>query len=270
MIICSRYAVLIALSVIFMLPIVWMIATSLKSNTDTLTDLGFIPENATLDNYRTLFGNDAIAPIGAWFKNSLLTALIGTSVSLLLAASSGYAFARFSFPGKRVLFGGLIASLLLPGIILLIPQFLLVSDLGLYNSIAGFFLPGAASAFGVFFMRQFFLGFPTDLEEAAELDGAGPWVIFRSIVLPLCRPALATLALISFLAYWNDYLWPLVNCEGAGCTLTAGLANFQGQYALNFGVLMAGSVLASVPTVAVFLVAQKWIVRSITFYGLKG
>lgn len=257
------------LGLFFLLPLLWMVSTALKTDLAAVTDRNLIPQELTTENFRRLlhFGGDT--PVIRWFLNSLAASVLGTSITLVLCGLSGYAFARLSFRGRDALFGLLVLSFLLPPIILLVPQFLLVTHFGLYNSIAAFILPGIASAFGVFFLRQFFLGFPRDLEEAARLDGAGTFRIFWSIALPLSLPAFATLAMISFLAYWNDYLWPLVVCEGAGCTLSPGLANFQSQNNDNYGILMAGSLVAAVPTFIVFIVAQRWVIRSVAHLGLK-
>ena len=216
------YGTLFLISLFFVLPVLAMISMSLKGGTTDLTDTGLIPRDPSLDNYRTLFENASSAPVVNWLINSTLTSVIGTALTVVVASLSAYAFARMDFPGRRLIFAGMIATLTLPGVLFLIPQIILINDLGLYNTIPAFFLPGLAGVFGVFFMRQFFLSVPVELEEAAFVDGANSVQTFLRVVMPLAGPALATLSVITFLAFWNDYLWPLVVCQGSGCTLQPG------------------------------------------------
>ncbi|MEA2519916.1 MAG: multiple sugar transport system permease protein [Chloroflexota bacterium] len=270
------YVVLIILAVLFIAPLVWMISTSLKAGAAVFTDTGWIPENPSFENFETIFGSDF--PVISWFITSLMTSLIGTVLVVILTSMSGYAFARMDFPGKRILFGLLIATLLLPSVMFLVPQFLIilqignvVPELGL-ATIPAYMLPHLAAVFGVFFMRQFFQGIPVEIEEAAYVDGASRFKTFRSVVLPLAGPALATLGVITFLAIWNDYLWPLVNCtfDSDACTLQAGLVNFQGQYSAEYGLLMAGTVVAAVPVLIFYVLAQRFVIQSVASAGVKG
>jgi multiple sugar transport system permease protein len=270
------YVVLIILALFFVLPIVWMISTSLKAGADVFQDQGWIPQNPSLANFEAILGSSF--PVLSWFTTTILTASIGTALVVTLTSLSGYAFARMDFPGKRLLFGLLIATLLLPSLMFLVPQFLIILQLGNLvpavglASIPAYMLPHLAGVFGVFFMRQFFQGIPVEIEEAAYVDGASRFKTFRSVVLPLAAPALATLAVITFLAIWNDYLWPLVNCTFAvdACTLQAGLVNFQGQYSAEYGLLMAGAVIAAVPVLLFYVVAQRFIIQSVASAGVKG
>jgi multiple sugar transport system permease protein len=270
------YAVLILIGLFFVLPLVWMFSTSLKEGAEVYSDQGWIPANPSLANFESIFSSDF--PVIRWFTTTILVSTIGTMLILAVASLSGYAFARMDFPGKRVLFTLLITTLLLPAVMFLVPQFLVVLRLG--NIIPGlglaslpaYMLPHLAGVFGVFFMRQFFLGIPTEIEEAAYVDGASRLTTFTRIVLPLAGPALATLGVISFLALWNDYLWPLVNCtfDNDGCTLQAGLAYFQGQQIAEYGLMMAGTVIASVPVLVFYVFAQRWIIQSVASSGVKG
>ena len=270
------YAVLILLAIFFIAPVVWMISTSLKAGSAVFTDTGWIPENPSLENFETIFGSDF--PVINWFITSLLTASIGTALVVAFTSMSGYAFARMDFPGKRILFGLLIATLLLPAVMFLVPQFLIILQIGNVvpevglATIPAYMLPHLAAVFGVFFMRQFFQGIPVEIEEAAYVDGASRFTTFRSVVLPLAGPALATLAVITFLGIWNDYLWPLVNCtfDSDACTLQAGLVNFQGQYSAEYGLLMAGTVVAAVPVLIFYVLAQRFIIQSVASAGVKG
>jgi len=270
------YAVLIILAIFFIAPIVWMISTSLKAGAEVFTDTGWIPQNPRLDNFETIFGSDF--PVINWFVTSLLTASIGTVLVVILTSMSGYAFARMDFPGKRILFSLLIATLLLPAVMFLVPQFLIILQIGNVvpevglATIPAYMLPHLAAVFGVFFMRQFFQGIPVEIEEAAYVDGASRFTTFRSVVLPLAGPALATLGVITFLGIWNDYLWPLVNCtfDSDACTLQAGLVNFQGQYSAEYGLLMAGTVVAAVPVLIFYVLAQRFVIQSVASAGVKG
>ncbi|CAN5154880.1 carbohydrate ABC transporter permease [soil metagenome] len=264
------YALLILIALFFIIPILWMFSTSLKLESAVFRDTGFIPAQPTLDNYVRILQSGGQTPVFRWMFNSVIVSTVGTILTVLLTSLSAYAFARIDFRGKSLIFGILIATLLLPGVMFLVPQFLLVQQLGLFNTLPAFILPGLAGVFGVFFMRQFFLSIPVELEEAAYVDGAGRFRTFFSVILPLARPALATLAVITFLAFWNDYLWPLVTCQGPGCTLTPGLRNFQGTYATQFGLLMAGAAMAAVPVLVIYLLAQRYIVQSVASSGVKG
>ncbi len=264
------YLLLILIALFFVVPLVWMLSTSLKPESEVFRDRGFIPQNPTLENYERILGAGGSTPVFRWIFNSFAVSTIGTILTVVLTSLSAYAFARIDFKGKGILFSMLITTLLLPGVMFLVPQYLLMSQLDLLNTYPAFMLPGLAGVFGVFFMRQFFMGIPVELEEAAYVDGAGRFKTFVSVILPLAAPALATLAVITFLAYWNDYLWPLITCQGGGCTLSPGLANLQGTYSTRFSLLMAGAVLAAAPVLALYVVAQKYIVQSVASSGVKG
>ena len=264
------YATLIVVALFFVFPLLWMLSTAFKFESAVFTDKGLIPQNPTLENFRRIFFAGGNTPVFRWFLNSVIVAGAGTALTVILTSLSAYAFARMQFPGRRLLFGILITTLMLPGVMFLIPQFLVVDILRINNTYPALILPGLAGVFGVFFMRQFFLSIPIELEEAAIVDGANRLRTFWSVVVPLAGPAIATLAVITFLAYWNDYLWPLIVCQGDGCTLTAGLRTFQGAYTASFGLLMAGATLAAIPTLALYIVAQRWIVQSVASAGIKG
>jgi multiple sugar transport system permease protein len=270
------YIVLIVLALFFILPLLWMLSTSFKEGAEVYRDQGWIPQNPSTANFEAILGSSF--PVVSWFITSLLTAGIGTFLVVVLTSMSGYAFARMDFPGKNILFSLLLATLLLPAVMFLVPQFLiilqlgnLIPELGL-ASIPAYMLPHLAGVFGVFFMRQFFQGIPVEIEEAAYVDGASRFKTFRSVVLPLAAPAIATLGVITFLAIWNDYLWPLTNCtfDANACTLQAGLVNFQGQYSAEYGLLMAGTVITAVPVLIFYVIAQRFIIQSVASAGVKG
>jgi multiple sugar transport system permease protein len=268
------YGLLVLIALFFVVPLIWMVSTSLKAESAVITDTdiagGFIPSEPTLSNFEFILTASGNTPVFRWMINSFVVAGVGTVLTLILTSLSAYAFARIDFPLKNVLFSILIATLLLPGVMFLVPQFLLIDILGLINSYPALILPGLAGVFGIFFMRQFFLGIPVELEEAAYVDGANRFRTFWSVILPLAGPALATLAVITFLAYWNDYLWPLIVCQGEGCTLPAGLRTFQGAYTAAYGLLMAGATMAAVPVLVLYVLAQRWIVQSVASAGVKG
>jgi multiple sugar transport system permease protein len=255
------YALLITVALLVILPLLWMLSTSLKPKAQWFTrEIHWIPITWTLENYRTLFANPN-TPIVRWFFNSLFVATATTALVLTVSALAAYAYARLEFRGRKVLYGLLLATLFLPGIMFLIPNFLTVFRLGLLNNYLGVILPGLAGVFGVFFLRQFFESIPKTLEEAAEIDGANTFQIFTQIVLPLSKPALATLGILTFLGSWNDFLWPLLILRDRALqTLPPGLRTLQGAYTSEYGLMMAGAVVVAV---------QRYIVESVASTGLK-
>ena len=263
----ALFAILVAIAIFFILPLVLVLSASLKFQAEVFTDTGFIPKDPGLENYQALFGGNAA--FASWFVNSAIVSTVGTVLVLLLTSLSAYGFARIDFVGKDALFGLLIVTLLLPGVMFLVPQVKIVGALGLYDTLPALALPGLAGVFGLFFMRQFFLGLPLELEEAAYVDGAGRLRTFLSVALPLAGSALATLAVITFLAFWNDYLWPLLICQ-ENCTLPPGLKSLQRQFTGDPGLVMAGAIVAAVPVLILYLVLQRYIVQSVASTGIKG
>ncbi|MDQ1598512.1 MAG: multiple sugar transport system permease protein, partial [Microbacteriaceae bacterium] len=241
------YAVLVLLALIILLPLVWVVLTSFKTDFDAINSpVNPIPNPFTTEAYQTLASGQQ--PIFLWFLNSLAAGILQTVLILITASAGAYALARLEFRGKRLVFSAIVTTLLVPPVIFLIPNYLIVQNFGWLDSIWAITVPGAAGAFGIFFLRQFFIGLPPEMEEAARVDGAGDFRIFWQIVLPLSRPALATLAVLSFLNNWNDFLWPIyVLLTPEHQTLQPGLAVLQGAYATHFGILMAGAIIASVP-----------------------
>jgi multiple sugar transport system permease protein len=260
------YVLLIAIAAFFILPLVVVVSASFKYSAEIFTDPGLLPADPGFENYAALF---ARAEFLDWFRRSAIVSTAGTLITLAITSLSAYAFARIDFPFKRALFALLITTLVLPGAMFLVPQFKIIGELGLYDSLPGLVLPGLAGVFGVFFMRQFFLGLPVELEEAAYVDGASRLRTFLSVALPLAGPALATLAVITFLAFWNDYLWPVIICQD-NCTLPAGLRLLQRQYTGDPGLVMAGATVAAVPVLLLYLVLQRYIVQSVASSGIKG
>ncbi|GAB3442270.1 carbohydrate ABC transporter permease [Actinophytocola sediminis] len=250
-------------------PFVWMLLSSFKTEREIRqVPMTWLPENVTFDNYGDLF---AQLDFPTYFTNSVAVAVLTTLANLLFGSAAGYALAKLPFAGKRLLFGVVLGTIMVPNIVTIVPLFVLSSNLGLVNTLAGLVLPFAAQAFGVFLMRQFILSIPDDLLEAARIDGASEFRIFRRIVLPLCRPALATLGILTFLASWNNFLWPLVAASTEDTyTLPVALALYAiGQNRTDYDVLLAGSVVVVLPVLVVFVVLQRHFVRGIATTGLK-
>ncbi|WP_460915747.1 carbohydrate ABC transporter permease [Plantactinospora veratri] len=249
-------------------PFAWQILTSLK----TLSSASRVPPTIEPDwhwsNYRRVF---ELLPFGEQFLNTVLMAVGRTAGQLLFCSMAAYAFARLRFPGRNLLFGIFLSVLMVPPPLFVIPQYEIMAKLGWLNSLQALIVPGLFSAFGVFLLRQFFLGLPKELDEAARLDGASPLRIYWSVMLPLARPGLLALAILALLWSWNDLFWPLVvNTDPDKMTLSAGLASLQGQFQTDYPVLMAGSLLASLPVIAVFVVMQRHFIEGIALSGNKG
>ena len=263
------YTGLLLLTVLFVSPLVFMLTTSFKTNFEA-TQPTWIPKEPTTEGYTFIF-NATQTPVLRWFLNSLLAAAGQTLLILATASMAAYALARMEFPGKRLLTGLIIATIFIPPIVLLIPNYVIVSELGWLDSLTAVVVPGAAGAFGVFFLRQFFVSLPRELEEAALLDGASRFQIFTRVILPLSKPALATLALLSFLANWNDFLWPLyVLFSPERLTLQPGLSTLQSAFSTDYATIMVGGVIASIPVLILFVFAQRFIIEGVSRSGLKG
>lgn len=265
------YIVLVIIALLVLLPLLWMLSTSLKPKAFLFTQqIQWIPQRITLKNYTDLL-NDPSVPIVRWFINSIGIAVASTVLILIIDSLAAYAYARMEFPGRKFLFTAMLATLFMPGLMFLIPNFLTIFNLGLLDSYAGVILPGLAGVFGVCFLRQFFETLPKELEEAARIDGANTFQIFYKVVLPLARPALATLAVITFLASWNDFLWPFLILQSTNLqTLPLGLRTLQGAYTSEYGLMMAGAVIVAIPVLIIYIALQRFIVESVASTGLKG
>lgn len=250
-------------------PFVWMALSSVKPEREIReVPPTWWPETFTLDNFRELFSR---LDFPLYFFNSVLVAAVVTAGNLLFCSLVGYALAKLRYPGKRVLFLAVLGMLMVPGMVTFVPQFVLVSNMGLTNTYAGLILPFLVGPFGVFLMRQFLQSIPDDLIEAARVDGAGEFRIFWRVVLPLCRPALATLGILTFLGSWNNFLWPLVVATTEDkYTLPVALALYSvGQNRTDYGLLLSGAVVVVLPVLIVFLLLQRHFLRGIATTGLK-
>ncbi len=267
-------AALGVLALAWSIPTIWMTSLSLQPNallarTTSNTAWGLIPIPFTWDNFIRLF---SLGLTPRWFLNSFIVAVGMTALVLFLSTTAGYAFARIPFKGKRIVYPLVLAGLMVPEQVVFIPLYTMFADWGLLNTHIGLIIPRLAVPLGVFLMTQFFLGIPRELEEAAELDGAGRFTIFTRIMLPLSLPAITTLAILTFLYAWNDFLWPLVSAQRQEMfTITVGLASIQENFAMTEGLgrLMASGVIASVPVVALFIVFQRFVVRGIALGTAK-
>ena len=266
------YVVLVVLAAVFIVPLVWMVLTSVKTySTAQQSPPTWLPDPVSGYGYDRLFQPGSQNPVLLWFINSMAAATMQAALVLVTASTAAYALARMRFAGRRLMFAVIVATLFVPPATLIIPNFLIADTLNWLDTLAVVVVPGAASAFGVFFLRQFFLTLPHELEEAAILDGANQWQLFLRVVLPLSKPALATLTVLSFLTNWNDFLWPIYVLFSADrLTLPAGLGLLQGAYIADYPVIMAGAVLASVPALILFVLAQRYVIEGVSRSGLKG
>jgi multiple sugar transport system permease protein len=249
-------------------PFIWMISTSLKSSESVFTfPPQWIPKHPTTEQYQRLFREVNFLQ---FFKNSVIIAFGITLFSLFLNSLGGFAFAKYRFPGKEKIFALLLATLMVPAQITMIPVFLMLKTVGLINSYWGLIIPAGASAFGIFLMRQFITTIPNDLIESARIDGCSEFRIYWTIILPLCKPVVAALGIFTFMGSWNAFLWPLiVMIKENMYTLPVALANLSGQYATKFGLLMAGAVVVVAPVIIVFIIAQRYVIKGVAVTGLK-
>jgi multiple sugar transport system permease protein len=263
------YVVLAVGLLITLAPFLWMLLGSFKPEAELQrVPPTWWPETPTLGNYRELFDR---LDFPRFFANSVLVAVAVTAGNLVFCSMVGYALAKLDFAGKRLLFGLVLGMLMVPGVVTFVPLFVLVSNLGLVNTYPGLILPFLVTPLGVFLMRQFIMGLPDELIEAARIDGAGEWRIFYRVILPLCGPPLATLGILTFLHSWNNFLWPLVVAQSEDkYTLPVALALYSvGQNATRYGLLMAGAVVIIIPVVALFIALQRYFVQSVATTGIK-
>ena len=264
------YAPLILGALVFAFPFFWLLTTSVKSPELILADPPqWIPNPLRIENYAELM---RAAPVLNWIRNSALVAGFGTLFFTVSSVLIAYGFARLPFPGSRILFICVLATMMMPGHITLIPRFVIFRELGWLDTLLPLIVPTLfGSPFYIFLLRQFFKSIPRDLDEAAELDGANTWQVLWDIMLPLTRPAIITVALFSFIELWSDFLEPFIYLSTPeNLTLQVGLRWFDTQYETRFHLLMAGSVLAMAPVVILFFFAQKQFIQGITLTGLKG
>lgn len=276
------YIAAIVIALITVYPFLWMLSTSFKPETEIFkSSTSLIPEKATFQNYLDVFST---IPFFTYFKNSFILAVGGVLTNLFFGSLAGYTFAKLKFKGKKTIFMVFLSSMMIPGVVTMIPSFLVLKNfpliggnnlfgqggMGFINTYWAILLPGAAGAFAIFFMKQFFETLPSELAEAGRIDGCSEFNIFSKIYLPLIKPAAVTLGIMTFQSGWNSFMWPLIvlNSEKM-MTIQVGLSAFRYNYSTNYGALMAGTVIATIPTLLVFIFAQKYYVEGIAFSGGK-
>jgi multiple sugar transport system permease protein len=261
------YAALLALAAATLFPLVWMVTASLMPTGEATSAPHLWPRAVTLAQYRTLFTR---LPIARALGNSTLLASAVTVISLVVNSLAGYAFAKLRFSGRDRIFRALLAGLVIPAQVAMLPLFLLMRALGLVDTYWGVIVPGMASIFGIFLVRQYALALPQSLLDAARIDGASELRIYRSIVVPFCAPVLVTLAIFTFMGTWNDFLWPLIVLTGEDRqTLPVALANLAGEHVQDVELMMAGAVLTVLPVVAMFLALQRYYMEGIVSGSVK-
>jgi|SRR5690554_379117 len=256
---------------VWVFPLIWAISTSLKTPTEVIMPgFNIIPKEITKENFEEVL-NSEYYPIIKWFLNSVISSVTHVVLYLIIASLAAYSFARLKFKGRETIFWICLCSMMVPGIINFIPNFIIVDRLGWLNTLKPMIFPGLSGIFGVFLLRQFMSSIPKELDEAAYMDGASNFFIYLRIVLPLTKPALATLAIFSFQGNWNDFMWPLIVTDlTEKRTLTAGLYIFQGAYNYSYGMLLAGAIVSAIPVLIVFILLQKYFIKGISLTGMKG
>lgn len=266
----SAWHLLLApLALVFAVPLIWLVLSSVMSDAEiNRFPPALWPSGIDLGGYRYVLGN---AMFPRWFANSLIVSVVAVASNLLFGALGGYAFARMRFAGSRLLMGLMLATMAIPFQLTMVPTFLVMKRLGLIDTLGALIVPSLVTPFAVFLLRQFFLSLPRELEEAAWMDGCSRLRVLFLVVLPMSRPALSTVAVLTFLTTWNDLTWPLIAINhDTQYTLQLGLTTFQGQHHTKWAAVMAGNVITVLPVLIAFLVAQKSFIQSITSSGLKG
>ncbi|WP_377273563.1 carbohydrate ABC transporter permease [Peterkaempfera sp. SMS 1(5)a] len=263
------YVLLVVLAVTILLPFAWMLVSSVKADNEVFTvPIQWVPQHWHLDNWSRIWTE---IPLGSYLGNSLLLSVVITFLQVLTGSFAAYGFARMRFPGRDLLFAGYIATIAVPWQAYMIPQYIVMQKLGLVNTRWSLILLQAFGAFGVFLMRQYYLSIPEELGEAARLDGLSEYGIWARIILPLSKPALAALALLTFVTTWNDYMGPFIYLtDNSLWTVQLGLRSFIGEYNVQYAMIMAGSALSVVPILVIFLLGQRYIISGIATSGLKG
>lgn len=261
-------SVVLVLAVVWLIPVLWMALTSLKTTSEIFSlPLTWVPRSPTTANYQVAIqGSNLIL----WFVNSVVITASQVGLTIVISALAAYAFARIYFRGRYLLFLLVLSTLMIPGQVTLIPTYLIISDLGWVNTYQAVFVPELGAAFGIFLLRQFFLGIPKDLEDSARIDGYGRFGMFTKIILPMSIPALSALGIFVMINAWNNFLWPLIVLhDSTMLTLPVGLAMLQGTYATSsYGVLMAAATIASAPILVVYIFFQKKIIQGVSIAGV--
>lgn len=266
------FVILALLAVMWICPIVWAVFTSFKSNDEIISsDFHLLPRHWSLENYAEIAQDNEQTPVLRWFVNSIIIAAGQTLLVLVVVSLAAYGYTRLKFKGRDLIFNCLLATMMFPAILNLIPNYKIVDTLGWTNTFLAVIVPGAAGVYNIFLVRQFVVAIPHELDEAAIVDGANEWQVFRYVILPLIRPALTVVALFTFAGAWNDFLWPsIVMTDVETMPITPGLQLLQGQYLTYPGVATAGALLALVPMLIMYLFAQKYFMQAMALNsGIK-
>ncbi|WP_270539116.1 carbohydrate ABC transporter permease [Bifidobacterium bifidum] len=266
------FVILALLAVVWICPIVWAVFTSFKSNDEIISsDFHLLPRHWSLENYAEIAQDNEQTPVLRWFVNSIIIAAGQTLLVLVVVSLAAYGYTRLKFKGRDLIFNCLLATMMFPAILNLIPNYKIVDTLGWTNTFLAVIVPGAAGVYNIFLVRQFVVAIPHELDEAAIVDGANEWQVFRYVILPLIRPALTVVALFTFAGAWNDFLWPsIVMTDVETMPITPGLQLLQGQYLTYPGVATAGALLALVPMLIMYLFAQKYFMQAMALNsGIK-
>ncbi len=264
-----KYCVLLLFSAIALIPFLWMLSASFKNSAEVFTiPMRWIPETFRFENFETIWER---VPLLSYFKNTAVVAIVVTFMQILTSSFAAYAFAKMRFRGRDLLFMCYIGTIAVPWQVYMVPQFIMMRSMDLYDTIWALVVLQSFSAFGVFLMRQFFLGIPNDLSEAARIDGLSEYGIWARIILPLSKPAIATLTIFTFVNTWNDYMGPMIYLTtDANKTIQVGLRRFIQSYSADYHLIMAASLCSLVPVAVVFLCLQKYFIEGIATTGIKG
>ena len=264
----ARFGTAVVVGLVMMFPLYWMITLAFSPNADVFSrELRIWPSSWTLDNFRTVFGS---FPTATWFGNSVAITGIVTVLTVTVNLLAGYAFAKLDFRGKGAIFLLVLSTMMIPVQVLMVAQFRLVTELGMYGTFWAVIFPSAASAFGIFLARQFIIAIPDELVEAAKVDGAGTVRIFLQIIVPLCKPLIAVLVLLTVMYQWNDFAWPLIALKDSELfTLPIGLLYLRGQYGADYGAIMALALVSITPIIIMFLAFQKYFVQGLARSGIR-
>lgn len=264
------YAILILYAAITLYPFLWMVAASFKPLREIVGgNMSLLSPNMSFDNYTTIFGHSSLFP--RWFLNSLIVSVVGTVINVFLNSMAGYSLSRLRFPGRDRIYHALLLLMMIPGQVLLIPNYLLLKDFGMLDHFSALILPAAANIGNIFLMRQFFVNFPKDVEEAAEIDGLSRYGVFFRIAMPLARPTIATTAIFGFMGFWNEFTKPMLYMKtNTKYTLTLGLQSFQSQNGgTMWGQVMAAACISVVPIVILYLIFNKFFLVGLRMDGEK-
>lgn len=261
---------MLPLVVIMLTPMFLLLVTSFKMEDEILNPAAILPTSWTLQNFRQILGNAEEIPIARWLLNSLMVSTSVTLLTLTVTSLAAFAFARLNLPGGHYVFLLVVATMMVPGQVLLVPVYLQLNWLGWLDTLLALIVPASASAFGVFLLHQFFLGIPKSLDESVYIDGGTRWHVYRHVALPVARPAMVTLAIFVFIGSWNAFIEPMVFIDSVErYTLPVGIALFQTAYYTDYGLTLAAACIATVPVVTIFLMYQKRIAEGIALTGLK-